>query len=56
LARRRSITRSGELGNEDIVFDRNRDGLASDAFVEIPAVGADGGRPLPGFLERMFSP
>ena len=34
--------------------DRDRDGLADDRFVVIPAVGAAGGAPLPGFLEGVF--
>lgn len=33
-----------------------RDGLADDIFIEIPAVGAAGGPPLPGFLEGVFGP
>jgi cytochrome c peroxidase len=36
--------------------DANGDGLADDIFVEIPAVGAAGGPPLPGFLEGIFGP
>ena len=36
--------------------DANLDGLADDLFVEIPAVGASGGPPLPGFLEGIFGP
>jgi cytochrome c peroxidase len=36
--------------------DANGDGLADDIFVEIPAVGASGGAPLPGFLEWPFGP
>ena len=36
--------------------DANGDGLADDVMVEIPAVGAAGGPPLPGFLEGVFSP
>jgi cytochrome c peroxidase len=34
--------------------DANGDGLADDIFIEIPAVGASGGAPLPGFLEGVF--
>ena len=33
------------------IGDINNDGLADDILLEIPAVGADGGPPLPGFLE-----
>ena len=29
---------------------------AHDVIVEIPAVGAAGGAPLPGFLEGVFGP
>ena len=36
--------------------DANGDGLADDRMVVIPAVGAEGGVPLPGFLEGVFSP
>ena len=34
--------------------DADGDGLADDIFIEIPAVGAAGGPPLPGFLEGVF--
>jgi cytochrome c peroxidase len=47
---------NGALGDATRVFDLNGDGLATDAFVEIPAVGANGGPPLPGFLESVFGP
>jgi cytochrome c peroxidase len=47
---------NGEFGDDTRVFDLNGDGLAADAFVEIPAVGADGGPALPGFLEGVFGP
>jgi hypothetical protein len=30
--------------------------MADDVMVEIPAVGAAGGDPLPGFLEGVFGP
>jgi hypothetical protein len=30
--------------------------LADDVLVEIPAIGAAGGNPLPGFLEGVFGP
>ncbi len=36
--------------------DANGDGLADDVMVEIPAVGAAGGAPLPGFLQDVFGP
>jgi cytochrome c peroxidase len=36
--------------------DADGNGLADDMFVEIPAVGASGGPPLPGFLEGIFGP
>ncbi|HKA59454.1 MAG TPA: cytochrome c peroxidase, partial [Gemmatimonadales bacterium] len=36
--------------------DADGDGLADDIFIEIPAVGAAGGPPLPGFLEGVFGP
>ena len=35
-------------------MDANGDGLADDLMVVIPAVGAAGGAPLPGFLEGIF--
>jgi cytochrome c peroxidase len=47
---------NGHPGDEDRTRDRNRDGFADDRMVEIPAVGAEGGRPLPGFLEGIFGP
>jgi hypothetical protein len=36
------------------VKDRNHDELADDIMVELNAVGANGGKPLPGFLEGEF--
>jgi cytochrome c peroxidase len=36
--------------------DADGDGLADDLMVEIPAVGAEGGAPLPGFLQGDFGP
>jgi hypothetical protein len=36
--------------------DSNGDGLADDRMIMIPAVGAEGGPPLPGFLEGVFGP
>jgi cytochrome c peroxidase len=47
---------NGEIGNDHRVFALDDDGLATDAFIEIPAVGAKGGPPLPGFLEGVFGP
>ena len=38
------------------MVDDNGDGLADDLMFEIPAVGAAGGPPLPGFLEGPFGP
>jgi cytochrome c peroxidase len=35
-------------------IDANGDHLADDVLVEIPAVGAAGGPPLPGFLQGVF--
>ena len=37
-------------------LDADGDGLADDLMIEIPAVGAAGGAPLPGFLEGVFGP
>lgn len=45
---------NGELGDETHVFDLA--GFAIDKFLEIPAVGAEGGPPLAGFLEGVFGP
>ena len=42
---------NGHRGNEDRVRDRNHDDVADDDLLAIDAVGADGGKPLPGFLE-----
>jgi len=42
---------NGHLGNQNRVFDRG-DGSAMDAFTYVPAVGRNGGRPLPRFLEQ----
>jgi cytochrome c peroxidase len=42
---------NGHKGNTEHVKDRNRDELADDELLEIRAVGAEGGRPLAGFLE-----
>jgi len=47
---------NGHPGNSSSTADANGDGLADDLMVEIPAVGAGGGAPLPGFLEGVFGP
>jgi cytochrome c peroxidase len=47
---------NGHPGGPESTSDANNDGLADDIMVEIPAVGADGGPPLPGFLEGEFGP
>jgi cytochrome c peroxidase len=47
---------NGHPGDPSGVTDANGDGLADDRMVVIPAVGAEGGAPLPGFLEGVFSP
>src|SRR5262249_23505093 len=39
---------NGHPGGSISTTDANGDGLADDLFVEIPAVGAAGGAPLPG--------
>lgn len=47
---------NGHPGSWTYVIDTNGDGLADDLMVEIPAVGAAGSAPLPGFLEGIFGP
>lgn len=47
---------NGHRGDERRAFDRGGDRIAEDDLVEIPAVGAAGGPPLPGFLEGVFGP
>jgi len=47
---------NGHPGDSSATKDANGDGLADDLLVEIPAVGAEGGAPLPGFLEAVFGP
>ena len=47
---------NGHPGDSDSTTDANGDGLADDLMVVIPAVGAAGGPPLPGFLECVFGP
>ena len=45
---------NGHPGNSLWTIDANNDGLADDLMIEIPAVGAAGGDPLPGFLQGIF--
>lgn len=47
---------NGHVGTHTAVTDANGDGLADDVLYEIPAVGASGGSPIPGFLEGPFAP
>jgi hypothetical protein len=47
---------NGHPGDWSGVTDANGDGLADDRMLVIPAVGAEGGLPLPGFLEGIFGP
>ena len=47
---------NGHPGGSRSTVDANGDGLADDLMVEIPAVGAAGGSPLPGFLVGVFGP
>jgi cytochrome c peroxidase len=47
---------NGHPGNSSQVTDANGDGLADDAMIMIPAVGAAGGAPLAGFLQGEFGP
>ncbi len=47
---------NGHPGNSDWTIDGDHDGRADDLMVTIPAVGAAGGSPLPGFLEGVFGP
>ena len=47
---------NGHPGNSTYVLDTDGDGRADDLIVEIPAVGAAGSTPLPGFLEGIFGP
>ena len=47
---------NGHVEDGTSLADLNRDGRADDLMVEIPAVGARGGAPLPGFLEGVFGP
>jgi len=45
---------NGHPGDSSSTIDADGDGLADDLMVEIPAVGAAGGDPLPGFLHGIF--
>jgi cytochrome c peroxidase len=45
---------NGHPGDSRSTIDANGDGLADDLMIEIPAVGAAGGNPLPGFLQGIF--
>ena len=45
---------NGHPGDYLSTVDLNQDGRADDLMIEIAAVGAAGGPPLPGFLEGMF--
>jgi cytochrome c peroxidase len=47
---------NGHPGDSSATTDVNGDGLADDLLAIIPAVGAEGGDPLPGFLEDAFGP
>jgi cytochrome c peroxidase len=47
---------NGHPGGSGSTIDADGDGLADDLMVDIPAVGAAGGAPLPGFLEGVFGP
>ncbi|MBZ4418192.1 cytochrome-c peroxidase [Myxococcus sp. RHSTA-1-4] len=47
---------NGHPGDGTSLVDADGDGFADDALLEIPAVGAAGGAPLPGFLEGPFGP
>jgi hypothetical protein len=43
---------NGHPGNSSATIDT--DGRANDLTIEVEAVGAAGGAPLPGFLEGLF--
>jgi hypothetical protein len=45
---------NGHPGDSGSTIDADGDGLADDLMIEIPAVGAAGGDPLPGFLQGLF--
>jgi len=46
---------NGHPGDHLATTDSDSDGLADDRLLEIPAVGAQGGQPLPAFLEGPFA-
>jgi len=45
---------NGHPGDSRQTVDSDQDGRADDLLIMIPAVGAAGGTPLPGFLEGVF--
>jgi len=45
---------NGHPGDSTSTIDADGDGLADDLMIEISAVGAAGGNPLPGFLQGIF--
>lgn len=47
---------NGHVGDAVAVVDANADGFADDVMFTLPAVGAAGGAPIPGFLEGPFGP
>ena len=47
---------NGHVGDHLSSADADGDGLADDLMIEIPAVGAAGGPPLPGFMDGPFGP
>jgi hypothetical protein len=47
---------NGHPGDSISTIDADGDGVADDLMVEIPAIGAPGGNPLPGFLQGIFGP
>jgi len=47
---------NGHPGDSVSTIDADSDGRADELMIEIPAVGAVGGPPLPGFLQGVFGP
>jgi cytochrome c peroxidase len=47
---------NGHPGDSSSTIDADGNGRADDLMIEVPAVGAAGGAPLPGFLEDVFGP
>jgi cytochrome c peroxidase len=47
---------NGHPGDSNHTTDSDQDGRADDLIVVLPAVGAEGGAPIPGFLEGVFGP